>query len=170
MDGKVFFTGRCGAGKGSKYAGRGTYCVYRLIEIICYSRGNLDLHRVKWKWNILNINNHHFYDYNHSSVLSSCFIMDILNGKNSRVSPSIFPRQCPAVLTNFAGRAGMQRCFKGWGTPLARWGRASTPPPNICHSAGGARLENSGMNVIFPVFLRSTATWRSLQGTALNLS
>ena len=35
-----------GVGKVSKYAGRATYCVYQFIEIICYSRGNLDLHSV----------------------------------------------------------------------------------------------------------------------------
>ena len=40
--GKVFFTGR------GQAPGQGTYCVYQLIEITCYSRGNLDLHFVKW--------------------------------------------------------------------------------------------------------------------------
>ena len=44
-----FPTMRGGAGKGSKSAGRGeagrgTYCVYQLIEIICCSKGNLNLH------------------------------------------------------------------------------------------------------------------------------
>ena len=39
MDGEGFFHG---AGQGQKSAGRGTYCVYQLIEIIWYSRGNLD--------------------------------------------------------------------------------------------------------------------------------
>ena len=52
-------------GEGSFFhgAGRGTYCVIvqQLVEIICYSRGNLDLP------NILNIQNH---DHTHSSVLS----------------------------------------------------------------------------------------------------
>ena len=62
--------GRGGVGKGSKSLGRRTYCVYWVIEIICYSRGNLNLHCIKLKWNILDINSHHFYDYNHSSVLS----------------------------------------------------------------------------------------------------
>ena len=77
MDGEaIFFTGRGGAGtskaknlwggagnppfptvqgragKGSKSvgqggAGQGTYCVYQLIEIICCSRGNLNLHCIK---------------------------------------------------------------------------------------------------------------------------
>ena len=36
--------GRGGKGKGPKSVGRGTYCVYQLIEIICYSKGNLNLH------------------------------------------------------------------------------------------------------------------------------
>ena len=53
MDGEEFFFHvggqgkaknlRGGTRKGSKSAGRSTYCIYRLIEIICYSRGNLDL-------------------------------------------------------------------------------------------------------------------------------
>ena len=52
----MFFTGRGRAGQGqklggrvgkvSKYAGQAAYCVYQLIEIICYSRGKLDLHSV----------------------------------------------------------------------------------------------------------------------------
>ena len=40
-------TVRGGAGKGSKSAGLGTYCVYQLIEIICCSKGNLNLHCIK---------------------------------------------------------------------------------------------------------------------------
>ena len=35
-----FPTVRGGAGKGAKSAGRGTYCVYQLIDIICCSKGN----------------------------------------------------------------------------------------------------------------------------------
>ena len=38
--GWVFVTGRAGRDG----AGRGTYCLYQLIEIICYTRGNLDWH------------------------------------------------------------------------------------------------------------------------------
>ena len=62
MDGEaIFFTGRGGAGRGKAKnlrdgagrgtppspqcgAGRGTCCVYQLIEIICCSKGNLNLH------------------------------------------------------------------------------------------------------------------------------
>ena len=41
MNGEVFFTGRaCPKLYG---AGRGTYCIYQLIEIICYSRGQRNL-------------------------------------------------------------------------------------------------------------------------------
>ena len=42
---------QCGAGRGrgqnlrgGEGPGRGTYCVYQLIEIICCSKGNLNLH------------------------------------------------------------------------------------------------------------------------------
>ena len=57
--GKLFFSqggaGRGGArpkiyraGEGSKSGARQeTYCIYQLIEIICYSKGNLILHRVR---------------------------------------------------------------------------------------------------------------------------
>ena len=52
MDGEaIFFTGRGGAGKGSKSAGLGgagagnILCV--LIEIICCRKGNLNLHWIK---------------------------------------------------------------------------------------------------------------------------
>ena len=65
MDREAFFhgAGRAGArpkihraGKTSKSAGRGTYCVYQLIEIICYCKGNINLHCIKRsKPNILNI-------------------------------------------------------------------------------------------------------------------
>ena len=63
MDGEGFFSrgragqgqksvgqGRAGQGSESKVgAGWGTHCVYQLIEIICYSRGSLDLHCIKVK-------------------------------------------------------------------------------------------------------------------------
>ena len=43
---------QCGAGRGRGQdlqggEGRGTYCVYQLIEIICYIKGNLNLHCIK---------------------------------------------------------------------------------------------------------------------------
>ena len=77
--GKVFFRRRGGQGKArslwggaeqrSKSVGQGTYCVYKLIEIICYSRGNLDLHCIKWR-NILNIQNHdRNYDHYHCHIV-----------------------------------------------------------------------------------------------------
>ena len=52
--GEIFFHGagrgkaknlRCRAGHGP---GQGTYCVYQLIEVICYRKGCLDLHCVKF--------------------------------------------------------------------------------------------------------------------------
>ena len=94
----MLFSGRGRAGQGqklggregkvAKYAGQAAYCVYQLIEIICYSRGNLDLGCIKFSQsNMLNIHNHdHHYDHNPCSVLSQC-------------------------------NAGPQCCFKGQGTP-----------------------------------------------------
>ena len=54
MDGEIFSVAgqgkaknlRGGARRGSQSARRSIYCVYQLIKIICYSRGNLDLHCV----------------------------------------------------------------------------------------------------------------------------
>ena len=79
--GKVFFqeAGRSGQGHKSMGrggaevlicgAGRGTYYVYKLIEIVCCSRGNLDLHCIKLR-NILNIQNHdRNYDHYHCHIV-----------------------------------------------------------------------------------------------------
>ena len=46
-DGRFFFTGRGRARPKLYRAGRATHCVYQLIKIICYSRGNLNLDCVK---------------------------------------------------------------------------------------------------------------------------
>ena len=46
-DGEAFFTGRGKAKKITDGAERGTYCRHQLIEIICYSKGNLNSHCMK---------------------------------------------------------------------------------------------------------------------------
>ena len=52
--GEIFFheAGRCKAkilrDRAGQGLGQSTYCVYQLIEVICYSKGCLDLHCVKF--------------------------------------------------------------------------------------------------------------------------
>ena len=85
-----------------------------------------------------------------------------------------FSPPVPCSFDQFCAADGDAKVFQRVGNPPCPVGLGVHPSSKHMQfqveSAGGARLENSGMNVIFPVFLRSTATWRSLQGTALNLS
>ena len=96
-----------------------------LIEIICYSRGNLDLCCIKWSKPYIYraLLNH---DHKHCLVLSCCFSMGILNWKDLRVW-RFLSRHCPAALTIFTGqgKAEPQGCFTGSS-------RAGNPQPPSC--------------------------------------
>ena len=104
MDGKGFFSqGGVGRGGGLNLQGgaRNILHIYQLIEIVCYSWGNLDLHCVKLSYC--------YFDHNHCSyfiLLSCCFIMAFLIWKDSRVRAArVFHR---------AGQGGTGRGVHPW--------------------------------------------------------
>ena len=114
--GRFFPQGRArpkiyGAGRGSvlNLQGGADTIFQKPVKNVCYSRGNLNLHL-----HILNIHNHgRYYDHNHCSIFSHCFIMDFLNCESVTFN---LPRHCPTFFTIFAGR-GRAGCFTGWGGP-----------------------------------------------------
>ena len=126
---------RDGAGKGSESAGLGGAgagnILHVLIEIICCSKGNRNLHCIKWSWVT---QQHQGWYYGHGGAISYVekFLrtkFDALLAKKEEgtllekveMRAHILPHKFPAVLIIFTGRGG-----------------AGNPPPP--HSTGGASI------------------------------